>query len=163
MLDPVAKTEIVIPDPTLSPGNIPTGNIPSAKVVDAKQTKMILGHNAHLFRFSLGGFGLTRTGYAWIATDITAPPQSESFISVIVDAPSLSQQFPSMHGTWLEASVVTVSPGLNSKISAFYEVTALSNALLPASTFAIPQDYTTTDYTKIRAAGDRNVVPQPAH
>jgi hypothetical protein len=157
-LFPAAKTEMVMPDQSLS-----AGNIPSAKVTDTKQIRMILGHKAHLFRFPLGGLGQTKTGYAWIAMDITALPQSESFIPVIVDAPSLSQQFPSLRGTWLKASVVTVSPGLNSKISAFYEVTALSNALIPASTFAVPKDYTTTDYTKPQAAGNRNVVPPPSH
>ncbi len=65
-------------------------------MVDTKQTKMILGHKAHLFRFSLKDPRFTRTGYAWIAADIAAPSQSESFVPVIVDAFSLSHQFPEM-------------------------------------------------------------------
>ena len=148
VLFPTNKTEMVSPDRSFL-----TSSIPSAKVIDTKQSKMILGHKAHLFKFSLNGAGITRTGDAWIAADISAPPQSQSFVPVIVDAPSLSHQFPEMRGTWLKASVVSVSsgsnmPGSNMKVSAFYEVTALSNAPIPASAFDIPQGYTTTDYTK---------------
>lgn len=148
LLFPVTKTKLLIPDHSLV-----AASIPSAKVLDTKRTQMILGHQAHLFRFSLNGAGVARTGYAWIAADIPAPPQSESFVPVIVDAVSLSHQFPEMRGTWLKASVTTVSPGMKTKISSFYEVTALSNALIPASAFDIPQDYTTTDYTKTLPAG----------
>lgn len=145
---PLTKTKVLVPDHSLV-----AVSIPSAKVMDTKRTKMILGHEAHLFRFSLSGPTFTRTGYAWIAADIPAPPQSESFVSIIVDAVSLSHQFPEMRGTWLKASVTTVSPGMKTKISNFYEVTALSNAPIPASAFDIPQDYTTTDYTKTLPAG----------
>ena len=140
LLFPLSKTKVVVPDHSLL-----AVSIPSAKVTDTKQTKMILGHQAHLFRFSLKSTGFTRTGYAWIAADIPAAPQSESFVPVMVDAVSLSHQFPKMHGTWLKASVLTVSPRMNTKISSFYEVIALSNAPIPASRFDIPQDYTATN------------------
>ncbi len=145
---PLTKTKVLVPDHSLV-----AVSIPSAKVTDTKRTQMILGHQAHLFRFSLTGPTFTRTGYAWIAADVPAPPRSESFVPVMVDAVSLSHQFPEMRGTWLKASVTTVSPRMNTKISSFYEVTALSNALIPVSAFDIPQDYTTTDFTKTLPAG----------
>jgi hypothetical protein len=119
--------------------------------IDMKETGTLIGHKVRLFKIDEKSAMMRATAYIWVAPDIPSPPASFVGNSAL-DIPFRGK----IAGTMLKESIVTVIPRYRVKIAAVYEVTALSSAPIPASTFTIPNNYTTVLMPGLYA-------PKPAH
>lgn len=104
-------------------------------VTDMKKTQTLLGHKVRLFKVYEKSAATTSIGYVWVAQDIPSPP-------VAYDGnPGLAIAWNKLVGTMLKGHFDATGPGSRHRMSFAYEVTALSSAPIPASTFDIPSDY----------------------
>ncbi len=147
IIDNDAKTEtILIPDKKV----YMTGPIKASmadqymknatsNVKDMGETKTILGHEAHLYKFFIKTDSMTMTGFTWMTQDLPAMP---SFGQA---NPSLDVIKSKLSGFPLKMTADLVMPSLFGELGLSYEVVSVATDPVPATAFDIPADYTKRD------------------
>ena len=113
----------------------------TAVVTDAKQKKTILGHEAHLYNFTIENALVTITGGAWLAADLPELPG----VALSASNPLLGYIQSQVKGFPLETAATVDMQALFGKVSLRCVANRLSTDPIPAAAFAVPSDYTKTD------------------